>query len=129
MTSAPAPAPAPAQVLDLAYDFSRSPRPGLRRVWPRATALLARQALEMAVEEVWEAVSPGSRRISMRARLLCFEEYLETGLAGEVAYVWTALSNACHFHAYELAPTEVEITELLSLTSVAMAKLAAQRPL
>jgi hypothetical protein len=119
---------APAEVLEIAVGFSRSPRPGLHRVWPRATALLARQALELAVEEVWEKVSPGSRRISMRARLLCFEEYLEDGLAGEVAYAWAALSDACHFHPYELGPSEVEIVELLTLTEIAMRKLRVQHP-
>jgi hypothetical protein len=118
----------PGEVLELAVGFSRSLRPGLHRIWPRATALLARQALELAVEEVWEKLSPGSPRISMRARLLCFEEYLEGGLAGEVAYAWTALSNACHFHPYELAPSEVEMEELLTLTAAAMGKLRVQHP-
>ena len=31
------------------------------------------------------------------------------GLARQIAYVWAALSEACHYHAYELAPTAAEL--------------------
>jgi hypothetical protein len=36
--------------------------------------------------------------------------YLESGLAREVSYAWAALSNACHFHPYDLAPTTAELS-------------------
>jgi hypothetical protein len=31
-------------------------------------------------------------------------------LAGSVAFTWGALSNACHHHVYELAPTAQELS-------------------
>ena len=111
----------------MARDLAGPARPQLKGMWPRAVALLARQALETAVEDVWEVVAPHSPRVSMRARLLCFEEFLPAGLAGEVAYTWTALSNAVHFHPYELAPTGVEIEQLLDLTAAAVASLEEAR--
>jgi hypothetical protein len=112
-----------AGVLAMARDLAGPTSPQLKGMWPRAVALLARQALETAVEDVWEVVAPHSQRVSMRARLLCFEEFLPAGLAGEVAYTWTALSNAVHFHPYELAPTGVEIEQLLDLTAAAVESL------
>lgn len=113
-------------VLALAQEMAdRRDRPQLEGIWSRATALLARQALETAVDDVWEKVAPSSERVSMRARLLCFEEYLPEGLAGEVAYVWTALSTAVHFHPYDLAPTGVEVVQLLELTGRAVGRLGA----
>ena len=40
-------------------------------IWPRATALLARQALEAALDDLWRVRAPGVEAGSMRAQLLC----------------------------------------------------------
>jgi hypothetical protein len=50
----------------------------------------------------------------MRSQLICLPTYLDPGLAREIAYVYSALSEVCHYHAYELAPTAAEITHWLA---------------
>ena len=81
----------------------------LTGVWPRASALLARQALEGAVSEVLAVRAPGSERCSLRARLLCLREYVPDALAHRTEFLWATLSRVCHHHPYELAPTAPEI--------------------
>ena len=47
-------------------------------VWPRAAALLARQALELAMVELWAAnpQATGLSESSMRSQMLCLTAYL-----------------------------------------------------
>jgi len=44
------------------------------------------------------------------AKLLCLRQWVQPDLAGRAAYTWSALSQACHQHAYELAPTSWELS-------------------
>src|SRR5688500_1355098 len=75
-------------------------------LWPRATALLARQALEEELDEFWRVRAPGLQHCSMKAQLLCLPHYLgHERLAEQVSYAWAGLSRACHQHPYELPPT------------------------
>lgn len=79
--------------------------------WPRMVALLTRQALEEALSEFW-AASPetsGLGECPRKSQLACLPFYLDARAAREAAYTWAALSNACHYHAYELAPTAAEL--------------------
>lgn len=80
--------------------------------WPRAVALLARQALEKGIEEFWQAnpATSGLSSCTRKTQLTCLPAYLEPGLAREVSYIWAALSNACHYHPYHLAPTAAELS-------------------
>ena len=80
--------------------------------WPRTSALLTRQALELAVRSHWAALpgTAGLMSASMRSQLTCLPFYLDATIAEQVAYVWAALSRACHYHPYELAPTAAELT-------------------
>jgi hypothetical protein len=80
-----------------------------RGVRPRAVALLARQALELAVVEALRQRAPGAERSSVRARMLCLPSYVSTATAHDAYYLWGALSRACHQHPYELAPTAEEL--------------------
>ena len=74
-------------------------------LWPRAAAALARQALELALRELWLRRAPGVVECSMRAQLLCLGEYLrDEELAATAQQAWDALSRACHHHPYELPP-------------------------
>jgi hypothetical protein len=79
--------------------------------WPRMVVLLTRQALETALNEFWEArpATAGLSGSSRKSQLVCLPFYLEARVAREVGYVWAALSGACHYHAYELAPTASEL--------------------
>lgn len=80
--------------------------------WPRMVALLTRQALEEALSEFWEVrlVTAGLSDSSRKSQLACLPFYLDARVAREASYVWAALSGACHYHAYELAPTAGELS-------------------
>ena len=83
-------------------------------LWPRAAALLGRQALEMAVDEYWVARRIPLDSCGTRQQLICLREYLDDDdLAGRVHHAWNALSQACHHHPYELAPTAGELATWL----------------
>lgn len=75
-------------------------------------ALLTRQALEQALNEFWRSrpSTAGLSRCTRRSQLVCLPFYLEVDVALKVSYTWAALSGACHYHAYELAPTAAELT-------------------
>jgi hypothetical protein len=88
-------------------------------VWPRAATLLARQALEQAMAGLW-AGRPGADALSggtMRSQLLCLTAYVDEDVATRAAYLSAALSRACHYHPYELAPTASELTRWLNETA------------
>ncbi len=90
------------------------PRAATAGVWPRAAALLARQAIEAAMTEFWMVRAPGVEWCSTHAQLLCLPEYMRDREAAENASLaWTSLSRICHHHPYELLPTEVELRALL----------------
>jgi hypothetical protein len=88
-------------------------------VWPRAAAFLARQALEEALALLWaaQAGAAGLPRSPMRSQLLCLTAYLGPAAAARAAYLFAALSRACHYHPYELAPTAAELTSWLAETA------------
>jgi hypothetical protein len=56
------------------------------------------------------AAAPGLEHATTRAQLVCLPHYLGDGdLAHEIVCTWSALSDACHQHAHELAPTAAEL--------------------
>ncbi len=94
--------------------------------WPRAAALLARQALERALADYWDSRLPGAERLNMRAQLNCAQIYLGAQLAGELTYTWYALSRATHHHPYELDPTRDELASLIGSADRAIRTVAAK---
>jgi hypothetical protein len=111
-------------ILKMAEKVAAVPVPALRGAWPRAGALLARQALETAIQDLWSRQAPAMAGVSMRAQLLCLADYLDDTTAEDVAYAWTALSDACHYHPYDLAPTGAELANLLSMVERLLPPLA-----
>ena len=99
----------PIHLLKLARSMMRVPRADLVGTWPRASAILGRQALEIALDQLWARAAPGVENASARAQLTCLPEYVDAELAGRVRYAWHALSTACHHHAYELPPIVSEL--------------------
>ena len=93
-------------------------------IWPRATAFLARQALETALDDLWRRHAPGVERCSARAQLLCLPSYLrgDEDLAERVSYTWSGLSRACHQHAYELPPTAAELLAWMQTVEALVAR-------
>ena len=53
----------------------------------------------------------------MRSQLLCLTAYLDEDVATRAAYLFAALSRACHYHPYELAPTAAELDRWLAETA------------
>jgi hypothetical protein len=52
----------------------------------------------------------------MRAQLNCARVYVDHRRAGELSYLWHALSRATHHHPYELDPTRDELASLIGAT-------------
>lgn len=107
----------PEDLLDTAKELLSRPDARAKGIWPRAAAHLCRQALEAVVREFWKKRLPGLETTSMRAQLACLPVYLNDELAGRVAYAWSAMSNACHHHVYELAPTTAQLQAWFAITS------------
>lgn len=85
-------------------------------LWPRTVALLTRQALELAVAEVWAERGLDMTAVSAHAQLLCLGEYVgQFRLASDVRYAWWALTRACHHHPYELAATASELDAWITI--------------
>jgi len=107
----------PNELADAAEQVLVDPNDALFGCWARASALLARQSLETAMDDLWRKRSPIVRQCSTTAQLLVLPSYLrDQEAARDAAYAWSALSRACHHHAYELAPTAAELRSLIKLT-------------
>ena len=79
-------------------------------VWPRATAILARQALEGALDRMWADSLPGMEEASRSTQMACIGHVIsDKTLIAEVRSAWSSLSRACHHHHYELGPTAAEL--------------------
>jgi hypothetical protein len=102
-------APTPTELLNAADELLSAPRPASAGWWPKAVALLTRQALERSMEALWLSRAPEVAAASKRSQLLCLRSYIDRGLALRAGAVWGALSRACHDHPYELPPTAAEL--------------------
>ena len=101
-------------LLDLARALLDRSDPKTAGLWPRAAALLARQALEESLDTFWTTRAIPLSSCPTRPQLLCLPSYLpDPSLAARVHHTWSALSDACHHHAYELAPTAGELGTML----------------
>jgi len=100
--------PSSRQLLAAADDVLSEPAAVWEGRWPRAVALLTRQALERAMDELWSVKAPAAMGASHRAQLLCLGVYVAPELARRVGWTWSALSEACH-HSYDLPPTTDEL--------------------
>ena len=117
----------PHELLDAARDLMRRPDAPFGGIWPRAAALLARQALEAAMAELWAAnrQTVGLSASTLRSQELCLTAYLDPGTASRAAYLFAALSRACHYHPYELPPTAAELTGWLDQAAQAVTQIQA----
>ena len=82
------------ELVAIAEAFLHDQAPAWGGPWARAVALLARQALEEALDELWRDRGVDLSTVSARAQLLCLRAYLrDDTLAAEVGYAWGALSR------------------------------------
>lgn len=112
----PSAPPDPAELIALSRGLLSRTDPETAGLWPRASALLARQALESALDRYWTARGVALDACPTLPQLVCLSRYLDDAdLAGQVRHAWNALSDACHHHAYDLAPTAEELGALLEV--------------
>ena len=102
-----------ARLLDMARALLQRTDPKTAGLWPRAAALLARQALEAALDDFWREKGVALDGCPTRPQLICLRGYADAKLAGRIHHAWAALSGACHQHPYELAPGHAELTAWL----------------
>jgi len=123
--------PEPKELLAAADELLATPIDSMAGRWPRAVALLTRQAIEGTLFDLWRAVSPGVEAAPMRAQLLVLRQSIAPPVAAETEYVWAALSRACHHHPYEFVPTATELGRWIeaadSLDREVRRRLAARR--
>lgn len=100
----------PGELLGLAHDLLEQPHFGVKGAWPRAVALLGRQALEEGLDDFWEGRLEGMKDASRRTQILCLNEFIrDRDVADGIKESWSGLTQACHHHPFELAPTEAEL--------------------
>ena len=105
-----------AEILEQATGLLNHPTAETAGLWPRATAVLARQALEAGLHEALSERILGIQSAPVRVQLLCLQSYLEdTETAHEVNLAWWGLSQACHHLSYELPPTAPELEALIDV--------------
>jgi hypothetical protein len=100
----------PAELLAMARQLLARASPETAGLWPRAAALLGRQALETSLDGYWSARRMPLESCPTLQQLICLREYLgDADLAGRVHHAWSALSRACHHHPYDLPPSAGEL--------------------
>lgn len=107
--------PDPEALLAAASELLAAPVPAMSGRWPRAVALLTRQAIEGTLSDLWRGLRPGVERVTMRAQLLVLRHTIGPQLASRAEYAWAATSRACHQHPFELLPTSQELAAWLEI--------------
>lgn len=93
----------------------------------RASAVLARTALEQVVDSLCAQRGLNVAQASMRVRLACLLT-VSRPLAGRAALAWWGLSRACHQHAYEIAPHYTEVEHLINTVRSLVGEVVAPAP-
>ena len=85
-------------------------------IWPRASALLARHALEELLEAFWTVHAPPLARANRRAQMVALRGYPAVAAAvPSIRVAYAGLSSGCHHHPYELPPTRAELDGLIAV--------------
>lgn len=85
--------------------------------WARVSTLLTRQALEEVLDAFWARGGPAFATLegaTTATQLACLPEFVDPVLARQTSFVWAALSNACHYHAYDLPPSASELDDWIA---------------
>ncbi|GAS97130.1 uncharacterized protein RMCC_4096 [Mycolicibacterium canariasense] len=103
------------ELLGQAQRILNDPRPdGLSS---RMAAFLARQALELVVDQRCIEVGAPASWASMRSKLAVLRSLDTAEAADSAAIAWNRLSAACHVHAFELQPSAAEVTHLCKVVA------------
>jgi len=100
----------PKERLDVAERLLERSGGALVGLWPRACAVLVRQALEGAVDRVLREEVPGSQAANWRVKFLCLGRAIgDERKARELAYVWGRLSEVLHRGGGAMGASEVQL--------------------
>lgn len=99
----------PTELVEIARDLANKEHRILGSTRNLAAALLLRQALEDALDELWDRTVPGMKPLSTHAQLVSLPFYVDPSLAARIRFTWHQLSEACHHDAYELPPPRHEL--------------------
>ena len=100
----------PERLLQAARGLLRAAGAQARGASSRAASHLTRQALELGLDRFWLQKEPKLAQASQRSQFICLPQYVsEKVVARRAWWTWCALSEACHHHVYELAPTGAEV--------------------
>lgn len=114
-------------VLQLARDLLSRADPATAGLWPRAAALLVRQALEESVDGYWTERQLPLGSLPTQAQLVCLRMMAPgDALPAQLHEAWGALSRACHHHPYELAPTVGELATWIEVVETFAARPAGE---
>lgn len=83
----------------------------------RMAAFLARQALEMIVDERCTDLGAPASWAKMRTKLVVLRSLDDEDFADSAAISWSRLSSACHVHAFELQPSAAEVQHLCEIVA------------
>lgn len=97
------------QLLDGTLETGQSPA--------RLSAFLARQALELTITQRCADRGADITFATTASKLVVLRALTNAETGDAAATAWSALSNACHHHAYELSPTVGEVRHLCKLVA------------
>ena len=114
----------PPELLAAAQRLLDRPDARTAAIWPRAAALLARQALEQGLDAYWRGRGLALERVGTRQQLICLPAFLsDAGAGARAAHAWSSLTGACHHHPYELSAGHDELRAWLVDVSALLAGL------
>jgi hypothetical protein len=100
----------PTELLAAAQRLLDRPDAKTAPIWPRAAALLARQALEQGLDLFWRGKGLKLDTLATKPQLICLQAYLPNReLAARTNDAWSNLTRACHHHPYELGVGQEEL--------------------
>jgi hypothetical protein len=118
----------PAETLAMAQSLLDRPDARTAGIWPRAAALLARQALEQGLDAYWRGRGVALHNIGTRPQLICLLAYLpDTDVAARASHAWSCLTRACHHHPYELPPGHAELKSSLDAVAQTLSATAPEQ--
>ncbi len=116
----------PTELLDAANSVLNRPELGLGGAWPRAVALIGRQALEEGLDQFWDGELAQMKDASRRTQTLCLNQFMrDPELSDGIKEAWSSLTRACHHHPYELSPTASELKNWLEEVEALLMQLGA----
>lgn len=105
------------ELLGIARDLLGEGGRPLRSARTAAAALVVRQALELAVDDVWRERAPAMADVTDRAQQITLPFFVGREVGDEARWAWSRLSHLCHHTAYEMPPTTSEVVALIGVVA------------